>query len=326
MSDEQDAQLADENGADQTDEPTDDAESTTDTSEGVEEGDFVELSYTARTAEGGELVDTTDEDVAEESGVDTDQQTFEPRTIVLGSNQIFEPVDEDIRGHEVGDTGSVVVDAEDAFGEHDSEEIETIKTDRIPEDDMYPGAPVEIDSRQGYVERIIGGRARVDFNHPLAGQEIEYEYEILDTVEDSLERARGIVSTAVEAEPPMYIETDEVEEEVTVESDDDEEDPETKTELVEKETLYIEPTQELEYNQQWLMQKSMIGQELIDRVEIDRVIVQDIIDGESGGMFGGMGGAGGVSPEELAEEIDDEELDVDADDIAETLDAEDTDE
>ena len=75
--------------------------------EGLQDGAFVRIGYTAQTADGGQLVDTTDPEVAEEEGVD-DQSTFEPRVIVLGEGHLFPEVEDDIRGRGVGDEGSVV--------------------------------------------------------------------------------------------------------------------------------------------------------------------------------------------------------------------------
>ncbi|GGL23985.1 peptidylprolyl isomerase [Halarchaeum grantii] len=310
MSDQQEAEAADESASEE--------------SEGLQAGDFIKLAYTARTVEGGDLVDTTDEEVAEEEGVDTDEQEFAPRTLVLGEGHIFEPVEEDIYGKEVGDTGTVVVPAADAFGEYDESEVRTVSADKIPEDDRYPGGHVDIDGQHGHVETIIGGRARVDFNHMLAGEDIEYKYEIVGEVEDRVEKAQGLLSMYFDAELDMHIETDEVEEEVQVESDEDEE-PETETETVEKETLYIEQSPQLQFNQQWMMGKQQILQQIMDQIGVDRVIVQEIIDGSGmGGMMGGMGGMmGGAGGEDLGD-IEDalEDADVDADEIVDELDEE----
>ena len=100
-------------------------------SEGLSEDDFVRLAYTARTVDGGQLVDTTNQEVAEEEGVDEDEQEFEPRVITLGAGHIFENVEEDIMGSEVGDSGSVTVAAVDAFGEYDQDEVRTISAEKI---------------------------------------------------------------------------------------------------------------------------------------------------------------------------------------------------
>ena len=300
--------------------------------EGLQDGEFVRIAYTARTTEDGQLVDTTDEEVAEEEGV-ADQGEFEPRTIVLGEGHLFPAVEDDIRGKEVGGTGSVVVTAEEAFGAYDEEDVQTVSADKIDEDDRYPGARIQIDGEQGVLETIIGGRARVDFNHPLAGEDIEYEYELLDTVEGDLEQARGLLNMMLDLDLEMWVETDEVEETRVVEPDEDEAEdgdseasddepvePETVTETVEKRTLYVESTPQLAMNQQWMMQKQQIAQQLVELTDIDRILVQEILDGGGmgmgmGGMMGGMGGgAGDVDLEEALEEAD-----IDADEIADEL-------
>jgi FKBP-type peptidyl-prolyl cis-trans isomerase SlyD len=95
--------------------------------------------------------------------------------------------------------------------------------------------------------------------------------------------------------------------------------PETETEIVERETLYIESTPQLSMNQQWLFQKRQIAQELIDRLDLDRVVIRETIDG--GGMPGmmGMGGPGGAPGGGL------DDLDADTEEVLEELEADDAD-
>ena len=294
--------------------------------EGLQDGDFVELDYTLRTTDDDEVIDTTHESVAEEAGIaDEDNRDFTPRTIIVGDGHVFESVDESLRGSEVGDGDSVIITPEEGFGEYDPEEVRTVSADKIPEDDRYPGATVQIDRQQGHIETIIGGRARVNFNHPLAGEELEYDYEIAAVVDDREQQAEGILGMHLQEVPDLWIETDEVEEEVTVEPDEDDEDaePTTETQTVEKETLYIEATPQLTMNQQWMMGKSQIAQEITDKLGLDRVIVQEILDG--GGMMGGMGGMmgggmGGGDVEDALDDVDLDDVDLDADELAESLD------
>jgi len=312
-----------------------DAEAETDGEDegGLSEGDFVKLDYDAWAVDSGQLVDTTDPEVAEEEGIDQEEQTIEPRTVIIGEGHVFPAVEDDLIGKAVGDSGTVVVPAEEAFGEHDPDEVRTVSADKIPEDDRYPGAHVQVDGEYGHIEAIIGGRARVNFNHPLAGEDVEYEYEILDVVEDRNERAQAILDTVVDADLEMQFEEEEVEEEQLVEPDETEGDedeeppePEYETVTVEKETLYIESTPQLAMNQQWMLQKQQVARSLREHLGVDRVIVQEILDG-GGGMMGGMmgGGMGGV--EEAIEEadLDDadlEDADVDADELVEELEGE----
>ena len=339
-----------EHAEEESQEETDESGENQDEAEGLQYGEFVRVDYVARTVDDGSLVDTTDPAVAEDEGIETDRD-LEPRTIVLGEGHVFEAVEESIIGSEVGDTGTVVVPAAEAFGEYDEEKVRTVSKDKIAEDDQYPGAQVTIDGEQGFVETIIGGRARVDFNHPLAGDDIEYEWELLGTVDDREEQARGLLSMFLDLELDVRIETDTVEEEQLVEDDDedadadddeveetdeddestdedageedaeeaeddaDDDEPTFETVEVEKETLYIDATPELTMNQQWMFQKQQIGQQLISLLDIDRIIIQEVIEGGGfPGMMGGLGGMGGGDIEAALEEAD-----IDADDLADEL-------
>jgi len=289
---------------------------------GVEDGDFVELAYTIRTADNGDVIDTTDEEVAAESAIDTDEYDFEPRIVALGAGHVFASVEEALVGESAGDEGTVEVPAVDAFGEYNPEEVETVKADKIPDDNKYPGAQVQIDNRQGRLETIIGGRARVDFNHPLAGEDLEYEYEVLSVVDDREEQAAGMLGVYLQDAPDVRIETVTEEEETVLEDQDDDGEETIETEEVEKDVLYVTATQAMQMNQQWMFQKQQIAQEIMGRLDLDRVVVEEVIEGGGmgglGGMMGGMGGAGDI--EEALEDID-----VDADEIADELDAQELD-
>ena len=304
------------------------AEETPADGDAVADGDFVRLAYTLRTADDGRVVDTTDAEVAEDAEIDTDEYEFEPRIIVIGAGHVFESVDDALIGQPVGASGTVEVTAAEAFGEYDDDEVRTVSANKIDEENRYPGAQVQIEGDQGRIITVVSGRARVDFNHPLAGEDLEYEYEVLDLVDDREEQAASLLEMYLQQAPEVWIQTDTVEEEQVVEIDDEDEDEvETELEVVEteEETLYIEATPQMTMNQQWMFSKQQIAQDVMDRLDLDRVIVQETIDGSGGmmgglgGMMGGAGGAGGAAPEDIEDAIED--VDVNADELADELDA-----
>ena len=321
MSDQEQADAAEtDDGVDAESDAESEVEAEPETeSDGLVDGDFVRLAYTIRTADDGRVIDTTDEETAADSEIDTDEYEFDPRIVALGAGHVFPSVEEALIGASVGDEGTVDVPADEAFGAYDPEEVETVKADKIPEDDRYPGAQVQIDNRQGYLETIIGGRARVDFNHPLAGEDLEYEYEVLEVIEDREEKASGMLGMHLQEAPEVRIETV-TEEEETV-SEDDEGEEVVETETLEKDVLYVTATQAMQMNQQWMFQKQQIAQDLMSRLDLDRVVVEEVIEGGGmgglGGMMGGMGGAGAGDIEEALEDVD-----VDADEIVDELDEE----
>jgi FKBP-type peptidyl-prolyl cis-trans isomerase SlyD len=330
MSENDEKQSAAESGANADTEPGAETEESTaepaanaaeESSGGVDDGDFVRIAYTMRTVETGRLVDTTDEETGEEEGIDTAERDFGPRTFVLGGGQLFAAVEDDLIGKEVGEGGTVTIPAEEAFGEYDPEDVRTISADRLPDDDRQPGSQVTVDGEQGFVETVIGGRARVDFNHPLAGDDIKYDYEIVGVVEDRIERAEELLATYLDMRLNVSIGVEEEEETAY-----DEEAEEETTETVEYETLYIEATPQLTMNQQWMFSKQQIADDIRDRIGVDRVVVREVIEG--GGMMGGMGGmmggmGGDVDEEEIESAIEGADLDedVDADEVVEELEA-----
>jgi FKBP-type peptidyl-prolyl cis-trans isomerase SlyD len=64
-----------------------------------------------------------------------------------------------------------------------------------------------------------------------------------------------------------------------------------------------------------MMQKQQIAQQLMDLVDVDRVVIQETIEGGGMGMPGMMGGMGGMGGGGGDLEAALEEADIDADDL-----------
>ncbi len=126
----------------------------------------------------------------------------EPIVYLHGNyGQIFSKIEEVLEGKEVGDTFSVTLSAEDAFGEYDPELVVTEKLSELP-DDVSVGMEVD-----GYTEdesddvaiytvtAIEGDEATLDGNHPFADMDIIFEGIILDIEEASEEEIQEILET-----------------------------------------------------------------------------------------------------------------------------------
>ena len=90
------------------------------------------------------------------------------------------------------------IEPTDAYGERDASLVETISQNVLLRSVRDPnmlgiGAPVEIGGRQGVLQMLRAGRARVDYNHPLAGVKLRYTYTIVKVVEDRSERVATLL-------------------------------------------------------------------------------------------------------------------------------------
>jgi FKBP-type peptidyl-prolyl cis-trans isomerases 2 len=160
----------------------------------MEQGELVLVHYTGK-SDGG-VFDTSREEVANENDLDTDQD-FKPAPVLVGEQYVIEGLEEAVEQMEVGDSEIVSVEPEKGYGERDSEDVDVYRESEFESqgiDNVRRGDELMIGNRRGRVLSNESGRVRIDFNHPLAGQELEYDVEVVKKVEDNEEKAEYIFS------------------------------------------------------------------------------------------------------------------------------------
>ncbi len=156
----------------------------------IENGNYIKLSYTGSV--NGSAFDTTDAEAAKTAGIFRENAMYGPAVVKVGAGHVLPGVDEDLAGKEVGKEYTVVVPAVKAFGEHKKDELKAVDKKALPEKvAMFDRVTVE--GREGVVVNKIGNRYLVDFNHPLAGQDLTYVYTIESVVEDPIEKLSGTI-------------------------------------------------------------------------------------------------------------------------------------
>jgi len=163
----------------------------------MKEGDFVLVDFVGRIKETGEIFDLTVEEVARENGIYEPNFIYKPVPVIVGSHMIIKGVEEALMGMNVGEKKTITVKPEDGFGNRSEKLVKLIPISEFKRQDIepYPGMPVTVNNLQGRVLAISGGRVKVDFNHVLAGKELEYELEIkklLEKVEEKVQAVYGI--------------------------------------------------------------------------------------------------------------------------------------
>lgn len=209
----------------------------------IKNGDFIKITYTGK-LENGDVFDTTDEKTAKDVGIFNESAEYGANMIVVGSEHVLKGLDEDIVGKEVGHKGSVKISPEKGFGERNPTLVETAMVSKF-EEKPYPGMRVSISGRMGTVETVIGRRARVDFNHPLAGETLTYEYAIEKKLRGTKAKIEGLMNLYVNSDLDVEIQGDVA--------------------------MVIIPY-ELSFDKRWLMSKQRIANEILDNTNLREVL------------------------------------------------------
>lgn len=149
-------------------------------------GDSVTLEYTGR-LDDGTVFDTSRASVAEETGLAEAQpdREYGPLTAEIGAEQIIKGLEDGLIGLEVGDTPTIAIPPEKAYGEWSDDNVQEFDTEElrgmIGEQALEEGAYLESQSgHHGEITDISEETVTVDFNPQLAGETLEFDIEIVD--------------------------------------------------------------------------------------------------------------------------------------------------
>nr|WP_232194563.1 peptidylprolyl isomerase [Thermococcus sp. PK] len=170
----------------------------------VAKKDVIRLHYTGKIKETGEIFDTTYEDVAKEAGIYNEKGIYGPVPIAVGAGHVIKGLDEALEGLEVGKKHTIELPPEKAFGKRDPKLIKTFTIGQFRRQGIYPfpGLDVEIETDsgtklKGRIISVSSGRVRVDFNHPYAGKTVIYEVEILEKIDDPIEKVKALIELRI---------------------------------------------------------------------------------------------------------------------------------
>jgi len=136
-------------------------------------GDTVRVHYT------GTLADGTEFDSS--AGLD-------PVELTIGSGQVIPGFENAILGMAEGDTKSVTLEADDAYGPSDPELFHVVERSQIPaEIDLSVGKLLQASDDAGNVTRlqvvkVSDENVTLDANHPLAGKALTFKLQLVGFV------------------------------------------------------------------------------------------------------------------------------------------------
>ncbi|MCI5148548.1 MAG: peptidylprolyl isomerase [Candidatus Electrothrix sp. MAN1_4] len=136
----------------------------------ITDGKTVVIDYTL-SLKNGDIVETT--------------QGEDPVTYIQGSGEVIDGLERAVTGFEKGTRKDIILPVDQAFGAHDPEAlIEIPKTD-LPPESLVPETIIHANGPKGQtingkVVEVKEDTVIVDFNHPLAGQELSCAVHIID--------------------------------------------------------------------------------------------------------------------------------------------------
>jgi len=209
----------------------------------INEGDFVKISYTGK-LEDGTIFDTTIEEVAKVHNILNPNGRYGGDVIIIGVNQVIAGLEEDIKEQEAGYEGTVTIPPEKAFGVHLSKLVRDLPLRRF-EQKPQEGMMVQFEGKQAKVLKVMGRHARLDFNSPMAGQMITYDYKIEAVLEKLKEKAVGLSALYMAQE--MDIEIDGT-------------------------VVRVNVPLEFNYSQHWLNTKAQMALDMLKYTELTEVL------------------------------------------------------
>lgn len=107
-----------------------------------------------------------------------------PATFVWGDESLLPAFEQSLLGLKAGDRRSVLMDAKNAFGERNAENVQVMdRTLFSPALQLEPGLMISFADKKGELPGVVvafdDSKVTVDFNHPLAGRDLTFEVEIL---------------------------------------------------------------------------------------------------------------------------------------------------
>jgi peptidylprolyl isomerase len=145
----------------------------------AKKGDKVKVNYTGR-LESGEVFDSS-ECHEGDCGCDSGPMEF-----VIGEGQVIPGFEQAVIGMSPGESKTVVIPVDQAYGERMDEMVAVVERSEIPSDlDLEVGLSLEVTQEDGQafpvlITEVTDTTVTLDANHPLAGRELTFDLSLVE--------------------------------------------------------------------------------------------------------------------------------------------------
>lgn len=139
----------------------------------VKDGDTVKVHYTGKLDDGSQF---------------DSSEGREPIEFKVGEGKMIKGFDEGVKGMEVGETKTIEIPSDKAYGPYREEMVAELGRDEVPVDfKLAEGMVLQMKPEQGppmtvQVKELTDTKITLDGNHALAGKDLIFDVELVDIV------------------------------------------------------------------------------------------------------------------------------------------------
>ena len=135
----------------------------------IRDNDVVSLEYTLKVD--GEVIDSS--------------EGHGPIDFIQGQGQIIPGLEKELYGMAVGESKEITISPAEGYGEPNPEAFMDVpKSEFPPEIPLEPGVGIQLRDPSGqvfdaFIEEVSEDTVRLNFNHPLAGKELNFQVKVV---------------------------------------------------------------------------------------------------------------------------------------------------
>ncbi len=172
--------------------------------------DFVEIEYTGKIVDLNQAFDTTYEETAKKENIHNKNMDYGPVIVCIGEKHLLPGLDRKLEGKETGKEYKIRLLPEEGFGKKSAKLLKLVPAKVFKQQQIQPmpGLEINVDGNPGRIMSVSGGRIIVDFNHPLAGKELEYEIKVNKVEKDKKAKLMALLKIELNAKDAKVEEKD----------------------------------------------------------------------------------------------------------------------
>ena len=113
-----------------------------------------------------------------------------PATFSVGDGNLLPGFESSLLGLEVGDEREFIISPENAFGQHNEQNVQAVDRGNFEESELEVGSILSFQNGDGELPGVIiafeENQVMVDFNHPLSGKNIVFQVKIVEITPERL--------------------------------------------------------------------------------------------------------------------------------------------